>query len=426
MNLNGFAFSHKSIVILAWTVSVALGLAPGSAGFALAAAGTTVPNGKPLQTADYVTVAKVDRSSAPVRKEARSSSKQVATLKRGEEFPIVRTAKYHYQIRMLGGKTGWIRKSYVDVRQAPRYIVGWQFGGGTEGLKWSAGNRPRLDVVSPKWYGIDAERVLTGSPDRAYVDWAHANGKKVWAMIGNGFDAELTDQLLSSDAKRGQLVGKLAASLVANGVDGINVDFENIDIKNKRDFVDFVRELRAAVSKKGIVVSVDVTRENEDPFWSGSYDRAALGRAADYVVMMGYEEYYGTRGEAGSVASMPWVEDGLRKLLAVVPAHKVILAVPFYTREWVEPKGGGKAVPKDLTMHALQKLIGEKKLQKRWDKAAGQFYVEYADDAGRHRIWVEDATSMKTRWRMVGDYSLGGAAAWALGQETSDIWTVFQ
>ncbi len=109
-------------------------------------------------------------------------------------------------------------------------------------------------------------------------------------------------------------------------------------------------DLKKSLSPSGKLVSVDVTRENPDPNWSGSYDRAGLGKAADYVIMMGYDEYYEGRGEAGSVSSLPWVEEGLRLLLKDVPAHKVLLGVPFYTREWTVPAGDGKAMSKDVFM----------------------------------------------------------------------------
>lgn len=382
-------------------------------------------NGKPLQTADYVTVAKVTSVSAPVYAKASSSSAKVATLKRGDEYPVLSVAKYYYQVQLLGGKKGWIRKSDVSVRKANRYVTGWNYLGGTDKFIEVSGTAA-LDVVMPRWYKLSQAGLVSASPDKRYVDWAHSKGKKVWAMLGNGFDLELTDRVLSSTANRATVISKVKDSMLANGIDGINVDFENMKLENREEFVIFIRDLKKSLSASRKLVSVDVTRENPDPNWSGSYDRAGLGKAADYVIMMGYDEYYDGRGEAGSVSSLPWVEEGLRLLLKEVPAHKVILGVPFYTREWTVPAGGGKAISKEVYMKDTDLWISGRGLTKKWDSAARQNYVEYTDSAGHHRLWVEDRTSMAARWSLVKKNSLAGIAGWAIGQESADIWSVFK
>lgn len=390
----------------------------------LAAFGSSTLNGQPLQNADYVTVAKVTRLSVPIHIKAHSSSKIMATLKRNQEFPIISVAKYHYQVQLLDGKKGWIRKSYISVRKANRYVAGWNYLGGTDKFK-EVSNVAALDIVMPRWYRLREEGLVSVSPDKSYVDWAHSKGKKVWSMLGNGFDMELTDRILSSTVNREEVIRKVKESLVLNEIDGINVDFENLKMENREDFVIFIRDLKKALIGSGKIVSVDLTRENPDPNWSGCYDRTGLGEAADYVIMMGYDEYYEGRGEAGSVASLPWVEEGLQKLLKEVASHKVLLGVPFYTREWTTLDGEGKTTAKDVAMKDSDHWISENRLTKKWDSVAGQNYVEFTNSAGRHQMWLEDQTSMAARWNLVKKYSLAGVSAWAIGQESSDIWSVF-
>jgi len=387
--------------------------------------GSSTLNGKPLQTAEYVTVAKVAGSSASAHIKPDSSSAKVATVKGGDEYPVLATAKYYYQIQLLAGQKGWVHRSSVSVRKAPRYVAGWNYLGGTDKFIEASG-AAALDVVMPRWYGLNPNSLVSAAPDKRYVDWAHARGKKVWAMLGNGFDIELTDRILSSPANRAEVIRKLAESLKANGIDGLNVDFENMKMDNRDEFVLFIRDLKKSLAGTGKTVSVDVTRENPDPNWSGSYDRAGLGKAADYVMMMGYDEYYEGRGEAGSVSSLPWAEEGLRLLLRDVPAHKVILGVPFYTREWTVPASGGKATAKNVPMKQIDGWLSSRGLTKKWDAAAKQNYAEFTDAAGRHRLWVEDWASMAARWQLVKKYSLAGVSAWSIGQEPPDIWYVFK
>ncbi len=214
----------------------------GTAGTA-AAFGSIILNGKPLQTADYVTVAKVTLLTAPVHVQALSSSAKVATLKRGEEYPVITVAKYHYQVQLLGGKKGWIRKSNVSVRKANRYVSGWNYLGGTDKFIEVSDNAA-LDVVMPRWYKLSQNGLVSTSPDKRYVDWAHSKGKKVWAMVGNGFDIELTDRVLSSSANRADVISKIKDSVLANGIDGINVDFENMKMENREEFVNFIQRFK--------------------------------------------------------------------------------------------------------------------------------------------------------------------------------------
>ena len=39
-------------------------------------------------------------------------------------------------------------------------------------------------------------------------------------------------------------------------------------------------------------------------------------------------------------------------------------------------------------------------------------------------IWLEDATSVKSRLDIMEKYKLAGAAYWRLGQETDSIWDI--
>ncbi len=306
-----------------------------------------------------------------------------------------------------------------------RIVMGWNAFGTTETYIEQNRASPNLNVVSPRWLSLDSEHLVTGEVDPAYVEWAHQSGKQVWAFFGNKFDAELTDQVLSERNNHVKIAEKLEKILTENKIDGINVDFENINMKNKNDFVAFVRQLKQSLSPHGIVVSIDITRENPDPFWSGSYDRAQLGKIADYIIMMGYDEDLGGGEKIGSVASLPWVEEGIQLLIKEVSPSKIILAVPFYTREWVTNLKTKKETRYDRTMIEVDEIIQDKQLQKKWDKNVKQNYVEFVENDEKHQIWLEDKDSLQQRVDLVNKYDLKGTAAWFIGQETPEIWPVF-
>lgn len=337
----------------------------------------------------------------------------------------IKIPDYYCQVQLLGGKKGWVKKSLLQQTAKKRIVMGWKYNGNADTYMKQM-NQPNLNVVSPRTYTLNnTDTLVTVSVDTKYIQAAHAQGKQVWPLFGNKFDPVLTDSILSDPQKRQKLVSTLRDSLVQTGSDGINVDFENIDIKNKQDYVLFIAELKKALQTHGILVSVDVSRENEDPFWSGSLDRKELGKVADYIIMMGYDEHWGGSPVAGSVASLPWTKEGIRLLMNDVPSHKIILAVPFYTREWVTNLSTKKVKSIDRTMAEVEQIISSKGLSKVWDDKTQQNYVEYTANGEKHQIWVEDNKSIELRLNIVKENHLGGAAAWYIGSETPDIWGVY-
>ncbi|OPA78649.1 hypothetical protein BVG16_12360 [Paenibacillus selenitireducens] len=310
-------------------------------------------------------------------------------------------------------------------KNANRIVMGWNAFGTTEKYIEQNSVSPSLNVVSPSWFRLNAEQLLQSEVDTRYISWAHDSGKQVWPLFGNRFDSELTNFILSNKKKSEKLIHLLRDILVKNDIDGINVDFENIDIINKQDYVAFIRQLQETLHPHGILVSVDVSRANPDPFWSGSFDRRGLGKVADYIIMMGYDEDLGGGGNIGSVSSLPWVEKGIQLLLQEVPARKTILGIPFYTRDWVTDLKTKKTSSNDLTLIEVEEIIAEKGLQKKWDPNTKQNYIEYTENDEKHQIWVEDDKSLKQRLDLVNKYKLKGTAAWFIGHEPPEVWQVF-
>lgn len=329
-----------------------------------------------------------------------------------------------YKVQLLGGKTGWIPKSNVDIKEVNRFNLGWKYNGTSASFK----NQLKidgLDVVSPRWYTLSKTELVSTNADEGYAKAAAEAGKQVWPLFGNKFDPELTDFMLSDADKRHKVIEVIKNSLLRTKSQGINVDFENIDPKNKQDYVLFIHEFKTALEPYNIVVSVDVSRENADPFWSGSLDRAGLGKAADYIVMMGYDEHWASSPKAGSVASIPWTREGIELLMKEVPSHKILLGVPFYTREWIT-NANGQVRSIDRTILETDKLIQEKGLVKKWDWKTSQNYVEFMENGEKHQIWVEDKDSMKLRYDLVKKYHLRGTAAWYVGGASEDIWNILK
>lgn len=280
-----------------------------------------------------------------------------------------------------------------------------------------------MNVVVPTWFVMtDNKGNYSSLASREYVEKAHAKGIQVWAMLNNVSTKESaavnTKELMSSTTTRKKLIASLMKDADNYGFDGINLDFEGLKSEAGVHYVQFIRELSVACREKGLVLSVD----NYVPSpYTAFYNRKEQGVVADYVIIMGYDEHY-AGGDAGSVASLPYVEKGIKDTLAEVPKEKVLNGIPFYTRVWTVQ--GGKTSSKAYGISDAKKWVEDNNVDLTWKEDLGQYYGEVYNADGQQYIWLEEERSMGLKIGKIKEYGLAGVACWKLGFEPADIWDV--
>ena len=289
-------------------------------------------------------------------------------------------------------------------------------------LLYDIANMKGVNTISPTWFSISSNNGdITSLASEEYVTNAHAQGLEVWALVDNFSEEIDTTKVLSSTASREKLSNQLIAAAVQYSLDGINVDFEAIPEEAGDGYIQFIRELSVKCRKNGIVLSVD------DPVpmpFTAHYDRAEQGVVADYVIVMGYDEHYVGSEEAGSVASLPFVRQGIEDTIAEVPAEKVINGVPFYTRLWLTDSKG-EITSEAIGMDTADQWLTDNGVTANWSEETAQDYAELeTSDGGKYQIWLENEKSLEEKAKLVKEYNLGGIAAWKLGFERSSIWDV--
>ncbi len=313
---------------------------------------------------------------------------------------------------------------------APEKVcVAWQQPKPEETKLTFPGRPEGVNVISPCWFTITDEQGNIGSlaeADKEYVKAAKATGMKIWPLVTNGFEAERTTKLLQNPAGRQRAAQELVRLVREYQLDGINLDFENIAAADRDGLTSFVRELSEELHKVSATVSIDVTVPSDGllaEYWSRCYDREALSRSVDYVMLMAYDEYSAGSSKAGTVASLPWVEQGIQATLQEgVPPQKLLLGMPLYMRLWSNQDG--KVRSKTLHMPEAQLLWQQKKASRTWRNDLGQYYFAYTDHGTRYQVWQEDARSLALKSALIGRYHLAGAALWKKGVETPDVWPV--
>lgn len=283
---------------------------------------------------------------------------------------------------------------------------------------------PGLTVISPTWFAVsDARGTVASKADWKYVQDAHDKGYKVWALISNSFDPDMTKVFLADESAQDRAVRQILMYSALYDIDGINIDFENVYDDDVDRLTGFVARLTDKLKEQRVTVSIDTTVPSGVPMWSNCYDRAALAKIVDYYMVMTYDEHWRTSPVAGSVASIGWVDRGIEKTLQFVPKEKLLMGVPFYTREWKE-SDYGRVRSSTMWMTDVEDRVARYGLTPQWLEDVGQYYIEYNKDGFRHRIWIEDAKSLALKVDMVAKYDLAGVAAWRKGFEKAGIWDV--
>lgn len=284
-----------------------------------------------------------------------------------------------------------------------------------------------VDVLVPTWFSFkDESGKILNIADRGYVDWAHNNGYRVWGLLTDNFDKKISHSVLTSTETREYVIKQLLAYVSMYNLDGINIDFESVPKEDGDSFIQFLRELAPALRKEGVVLSVDLFVPKP---WTAHYNRNDVGKIADYVIVMGYDEHYAGSESAGSVASMDWSEVAIKDTLAEgVSKEKLILGIPFYCRVWTETLENGeiKLVSKAYGMNGAYDFIKEKGGTFTFDEETKQNYGEAKEDNKTYRVWLEDETSIEQRLDLVLEYDIAGVGAWKRGLEKEEIWTILK
>ena len=243
--------------------------------------------------------------------------------------------------------------------------------------------------------------------------------------------------MLTYSSRRESLINNLISAAIQYKLDGINVDFESLDPSIGDSYIQFIRELSLKCANNGIVLSVD----NYPPTaYTAFYNRSEQAVFADYVILMGYDEHYAGSEEAGSVSSIGFVNQGVADTLQSVPADQAILGMPFYTvsgarlryrtmaRLSVQPRAPPTVIHStsldcySAGMKEVQNLISTNGAVPVWSDTDGQYYVEYINGGVTYKIWVEDATSLEEKLKVMQSNQLAGGAFWKLGLEDPAVW----
>ncbi len=263
-----------------------------------------------------------------------------------------------------------------------------------------------LNEISPAYFGLSADgslRVST-SIDKKFISEMHDKGVLVVPFLSNDWDRVKGIAALNN---REKLSEDIAKAVNEYGLDGVDIDIENVRADERAAYVDFVRLLREKLpAEKLVTVAVAANPYYTDRGWQGSYDYAGLSEYCDYLMIMAYDEHYQS-GPAGPVSSMSFIEKSIQYALKHAPKENIVLGLPFYGRIWSNyggyPDGYGvsnartEKLLEDYGGEVVFDIVSKSGLRDLYDKARRRKTGDRGRSlqAGTYTIWFENEQSIR-------------------------------
>lgn len=281
---------------------------------------------------------------------------------------------------------------------------------------------PYMTYATPFTYGIGAdgglvalrdEGILAAAGQYSVLPWMHLS-----TMTEEGrFSSARAEALLGSVPRQETLLGQIKEILKEKGYGGLDVDFEYIRPEMGAAYAAFVDRLCRELNPLGCSVLVALapkTSAGQRGLLYEAHDYAALGRAANGVLLMTYEWGY-TAGPPMAVAPLDKVRQVVDYALTEIPAEKLFLGVPVYGYDWPLPFREGVTRGESVSPQEALALARRHGAEIRYDETAQAPWFRYTAAGGReHEVWFEDARSSYAKFRLAAEKGLQGVGLWNL------------
>jgi len=342
---------------------------------------------------------------------------------------------------LAAGFTTTVAATTTSTAQAAtpaRNASGWITYYSSSGAATVANNADLFSDVSEFWFHATGATTIVPSgttPDsqlRSSIATLRSRGVPVTITVTDGTGSGGMMSILSNPATRVQHENALLALAQKYGASGIDLDYENmaffankntaLSAPTRAGFDALVHELSVAMHARGMILAVDVITKLSEPGGSAAqqvYDYPTLGRWADKVRIMTYDEHAtGTGYPGGPISGITWVEPIIKFATTVIPASKVYMGVPLYGYDWAQGKGASA-----VSFTQAANLMAQYHATRQWSAKDGEPFFTYTDAAGTHHtVWYNDAQALQARLPLIGKYGLGGVAFWSFGNEDPGIW----
>lgn len=308
-----------------------------------------------------------------------------------------------------------------------------------------ASHAKAINVLITQAYQIDKNGMIWGDVDPQIINYAKQNNIKLMLMVTNqDFDRKVIHDFLSNKQAKDRAISYLVDACKRAQCYGVQFDFEGIFIDDKNALTEFYKQASKALHEQGLKVSFTifpiVTNKPDTTeflrvrheYWSGAYDYKALGKLADFVTLMAYDQH-GDGTVPGPVAALPWVDAIVKYALEYMPAKKISLGIPVYSDHWYTGPRYGRSgitsigpITEQISYAQTQEIMNKTNATFLWDNNDSVPFALFTRNWLNEIIFAENADSFQAKLALAKKYNLHGISVWRLGMEDPKVWNVLQ
>ncbi|HVZ80596.1 MAG TPA: glycosyl hydrolase family 18 protein [bacterium] len=320
-------------------------------------------------------------------------------------------------------------------KKGPVAISGWVtfWDQGHKSVASFVKHANQIDRAYFEWYHLSPDGMpapvtdATGDLKAQVMAAAKKGGCETWWMIGNynvaigAHDAGWVEKFLNDGDLRKRHIQQLIDYGKADGVEGIQIDYEELKAEDKAGFSNFMAELGKACQANGFKLGIAAhAKVDANGTWGGpqAQDYHAIGGVVQQFMPMTYDLHWSTSGP-GCVTAPEWAETCIKYAASVIPAPELEIGYPVYGYDWVGTHGD------TLTWSGFQDLLQKYKLTPVRDNDYSQeLKINYTDDKNQqHEAWIPDSQCLEAQANVVKRNKLYGLGVWYFGAEDESFWT---
>jgi spore germination protein YaaH len=143
--------------------------------------------------------------------------------------------------------------------------------------------------------------------------------------------------------------------------------------------------------------------------WNRAFDREALAKHCDGLMIMGYDYHWSGSPYSGAVAPLTGgsynVTNTVNDYITASRGQrdKLVLGVPYYGYEWKTEsnKPGARVLAKEGSRTYQQAETAAAHYGKRWDALTQTPWYAFNDGTNWHQCWYDDSLSLSLKYNLV-------------------------
>jgi hypothetical protein len=263
------------------------------------------------------------------------------------------------------------------------------------------------------------------------IDSVQASGGTAVVTVTNFSGSEIHTILTTY---RTQAVDNLVNVVRTTSVEGVCVDFENVNGSDKQNLVDFMELLRSELDAQAPGSHLSICTPAVD--WADAFDYSQLYFHVDALFMMCYAFHGSWSTYAGpccplvgwggseTASNMVWC---LNDYIIWAPGihDKLVIGLPYYGHEWETASSSphSEVIGSCLTLYYSSLAERAEAYGRLWDQESLTPYYAYYYTTW-NQGWYDDGQSLGLKYDLVMSADIQGTGMWALGYDGTrpELW----